>query len=170
MRSVPLVLACLCLLPASTLAEEVAWSDVFQSEGIYSINFGVPNSDDVRFFMSCTKERTTVELSWHADIDKPNGMKTGADGMRARLENQSVEIRFAGGDNVVKENVKAAFQPEEMSGGIFVDFFVPKTAAILQKFRSNSDAALIISGAKPQELDLKGADVAIDKLLKACGG
>lgn len=97
-------------------------------------------------------------------------MKSGPDGMRARLEDQSIEIRFTNGDIASTETVKAALQPEEMYGAIFVEMHVPKNAPLLQKFRSSSDAALVVAGGEPQTLDLKGADASIGELLAACGG
>jgi hypothetical protein len=159
-----------CLLVTPAAAQEAKWSDVTEAEGIHSIYFGVPETDDASFFMSCTRQGDKAEISWHADIEKPKGMKTGADGMRARLENQSVEIRFTDGDKAASEKLTAAFQPEEMYGAIFVEIHVDKNAPVLQKFRTNSDAALIVPGGKPQTLDLKGADASIGKLLDACRG
>jgi hypothetical protein len=167
MRSAVLIFV---LIAAPAAAQVPVWSEVQQAEGIYAINFGVPDTDDAPFFMSCTQTGDTVEISWHADIDKPAGMQTGPDGMRARLEDQAVEIRFANGDNASSEKLKAAFQPEEMYGAIFVEMHVPKNAPLLQKFRSSSDAALVVAGGEPQTLDLKGADASIGKLLAACGG
>lgn len=138
-------------------------------EGIHSIHFGVPQSDDVRFYMSCTREGDAVEMSWHVDVENLAGMQPGLDGMRQRLEDQSIEIRFTDGDNTTSDTLSAAFQPEEMTGGIFVEMHVSKSAPILEKLRSSSDAVLIPPGAEPQVLDLKGADASIGKLLKSCG-
>jgi hypothetical protein len=170
MRSIFIALASLCFLCAFAAAQEPQWSDVSEAEGIHSVFFGVPQSDDVRFFMSCTREGDAVETSWHVDVDKPTGMQPGLDGMRQRLENQRVEIRFADGDRTTSETLNAAFQPEEMTGGIFIEIHVPKNAPVLEKFRSSSDAALILPGVEPQTLDLKGADASIGKLLNACSG
>lgn len=171
MRSIFSVLMGLCLLCASASAQDAQWSDVHEGEGSFAIHFGVPETDDAQIFLTCTKQNDAVEFSWHADVEKPAGMKTGADGMRARLEGQTVELRFADGDKMSAETVtNAAYQPEEMYGAIFVEFSLSKSDPIVALFRQSSDAALVIPGAEPQTLDLKGADAAIGKLLKACGG
>lgn len=68
-------------LPA--LAQEAVWSDVREAEGIYAINFGVPETDDAPLFMSCTREGDAVEISWHADVGKPAGHEKRA-GRNAR--------------------------------------------------------------------------------------
>jgi hypothetical protein len=160
----------LLLLAAPAFAQEATWSEVQEAEGIYSIVYGVPDSDDARIFVSCETGADTVHISWHADSEKPAGMETGADGMRQRLEGQTFDIRFADGSAAESERIEdAAFQPEEMSGGIFIEFDAAKHGDVLRRFRSSSEAVLVLAGTEAQPLDLSGADAALGKLLTACG-